>query len=166
MSPDEALSIAQERSLDLVEVAPNAKPPVCKIMDYGKFKYQQTKKASIAKKKQKVVLLKEVKFRVKTDDHDFNFKVEHIRRFLDHGDKSKVTIMFRGREASHSELGLKILERVIEILAEEAVVEQAPRMEGRNMHMTLAPKPNRVRPIKSGPLEDLAPLPDEDEDEE
>lgn len=169
MSPDQALSIASERNLDLVEVSPNSRPPVCKIMDYGKFKYQKTKKASQAKKKQKQVLLKEVKFRVKTDEHDVKFKVDHIKRFVGHGDKVKVTIAFRGRETSHSELGKRLLDRVIEEMKEDALVEADAKMEGRQMFAILAPRPDRkrvARPANEEPLEDLPDLDDDDDDDD
>jgi translation initiation factor IF-3 len=127
--------------MDLVEVNPMAKPPVCKIMDYGKFKYEEKKKASEAKKKQVVVHLKEVKLRPKTEEHDYEFKVRNIKRFLEEGNKAKVTIVFRGREITHKELGSAILDDVNKDLKEVAVVEQAPRMEGRQMFMILAPNP-------------------------
>ncbi len=116
-----------------------AKPPVCKIMDYGKFKYEEKKKASEAKKKQVVVHLKEVKLRPKTEEHDYDFKVRNVKRFLEEGNKARVTIMFRGREITHRELGQKILEEVVQDVKEVGVVEQAPRMEGRQMFMILAP---------------------------
>ncbi len=118
-----------------------AKPPVCKIMDYGKFKYEEKKKASEAKKKQVVVHLKEVKLRPKTEEHDYEFKVRNVKRFLEEGNKAKVTIMFRGREITHKELGSAILDDVVKDLKEVAVVEQMPRMEGRQMFMILAPNP-------------------------
>jgi translation initiation factor IF-3 len=127
--------------MDLVEVNPMAKPPVCKIMDYGKFKYEEKKKASEAKKKQVVVHLKEVKLRPKTEEHDYEFKVRNVRRFLEEGNKAKVTIVFRGREITHKELGSAILDDVNKDLKEVAVVEQMPRMEGRQMFMILAPNP-------------------------
>ncbi|KFE70265.1 Translation initiation factor 3 [Hyalangium minutum] len=127
--------------MDLVEVNPMAKPPVCKIMDYGKFKYEEKKKASEAKKKQVVVHLKEVKLRPKTEEHDYEFKVRNIKRFLEEGNKAKVTIVFRGREITHKELGSAILEDVNKDLKEVAVVEQQPRLEGRQMFMILAPNP-------------------------
>jgi translation initiation factor IF-3 len=136
---NEARNLAEERGLDLVEVAPNARPPVCKIMDYGKYKYEQAKKEKEAKKKQHTVQVKEMKFRPKIDDHDYEFKVAHVREFLEKGDKAKLTIMFRGREMMHQEFGLAILERVIEDLEDIAVVEQEPKTEGRNMTMVLAP---------------------------
>jgi translation initiation factor IF-3 len=127
--------------MDLVEVNPMAKPPVCKIMDYGKFKYEEKKRASEAKKKQVVVHLKEVKLRPKTEEHDYEFKVRNIKRFLEEGNKAKVTIVFRGREITHKELGSAILNDVNKDLKEVAVVEQMPRMEGRQMFMILSPNP-------------------------
>jgi translation initiation factor IF-3 len=127
--------------MDLVEVNPMAKPPVCKIMDYGKFKYEEKKRASEAKKKQVVVHLKEIKLRPKTEEHDYEFKVRNVRRFLEEGNKAKVTIMFRGREITHKELGSAILDDVIKDLKDVAVVEQMPRMEGRQMFMIIAPNP-------------------------
>ena len=137
---EKALQLAAESHFDLVEVAPNADPPVCKIMDYGKFKYQQNKKTQEAKKKASVIQVKEVKVRPKTDEHDLEFKMRHIRRFLGQKDKAKVTMLFRGREIAYTEQGMKILERIIEALQDEAVVEQRPKMEGRNLIMVLAPK--------------------------
>ncbi len=139
MSSTEAYEHAVEAGLDLVEVSPNAKPPVCRIMDYGKYKYQMSKKAHEAKKKQTVIHVKEVKLRVKTDEHDYQFKVRNARRFLSHGDKVKVAIFFRGREISHKELGLKILKRVVEETKDLGSVEQEPKMEGRSMMLILAP---------------------------
>ncbi|MBN9685574.1 MULTISPECIES: translation initiation factor IF-3 [unclassified Corallococcus] len=141
MSLEAALARAQADGLDLVEISPMAKPPVCKIMDYGKFKYEEKKKASDAKKKQVVVHLKEVKLRPKTEEHDYEFKVRNTRRFLEEGNKAKITIQFRGREITHKELGSAILDDVVKDLKEIAVVEQNPRMEGRQMFMILAPNP-------------------------
>lgn len=135
-----ALDLAAQEELDLVEVAPNATPPVCKIMDYGKFKYQQSKRSQEAKKKQTVIQVKEVKVRPKTDEHDLQVKIRHIRRFLAQKDKAKVTIVFRGREIAYTDQGMKILERIEEELKDEVVVEQHPKMEGRNLVMILAPK--------------------------
>lgn len=135
-----ALDLAAEDHLDLVEVAPNANPPVCKIMDYGKFKYQQSKRSQEAKKKQTVIQVKEVKVRPKTDEHDLQVKIRHIKRFLGQKDKAKVTIVFRGREIAYKDQGVKILERIEEELKDEAVIEQQAKMEGRNMVMILAPK--------------------------
>ena len=137
---EKALQLAAEAQLDLVEVAPNAEPPVCKIMDYGKFKYQQNKRSQEAKKKASVIQVKEVKIRPKTDDHDLEFKIRHIRRFLAQKDKAKVTMLFRGREIVYVDLGMKLLDRVLEALQDEAVIGQKPKMEGRNLVMVLAPK--------------------------
>ena len=135
-----ALELAALEHLDLVEVAPNADPPVCKIMDYGKFKYQQNKRSQEAKKKQTVIQVKEVKIRPKTDEHDLQVKIRHIKRFLTQKDKAKVTILFRGREIAYSDQGFKVLERIKEELKEEIVIEQHPKMEGRNLIMLVAPK--------------------------
>jgi len=135
-----ALELAAQEHLDLVEVAPNADPPVCKIMDFGKFKYQQNKRSQEAKKKQTVIQVKEVKIRPKTDEHDLVTKIKHIKRFLAQKDKAKVTILFRGREIAYSDQGMKVLERIRDELKDEIVVEQQPKMEGRNMIMILAPK--------------------------
>ena len=131
---------AEESGLDLVEVAPTASPPVCRIMDYGKFKYQQSKKAHDAKKKQSVVIIKEVKVSPKTEEHDILFKLRHIRRFLDEGDKVKVSMLFRGREITHTDIGEKILMRIINDTEDFSTVEQTPKLEGRNMVLVLAPK--------------------------
>ena len=135
----DALERAREKGLDLVEVAPNADPPVCKIMDYGKFKYQQQKKLQEAKKKQTVIKIKEVKFRPKTDEHDYQTKLGHIVKFLGGGDRCKVTVFFRGREIVHKDRGLKMLERVVEDTVDIAKVESRPMSEGRTMTMMLAP---------------------------
>ena len=136
---EEAMAIAQERDLDLVEVAPGAVPPVCRIMDYGKFKYKQSKRAHEAKKNQKVVHLKEVKFRPNTDQHDYDFKLKHAVRFLSAGDKVKIVIFFKGREIVHREGGEKLLKRVIKDTEEIAVVETMPKQEGRMLIMILVP---------------------------
>lgn len=135
----EALRTAAQYDLDLVEVSPKSEPPVCRIMDYGKFKYQQSKKAHEAKKKQSIVHLKEVKFRPKTEEHDFQFKLRHIERFLKEGNKTKVTVLFRGRELAHPEMGKTIMERIIEEMKAYGKVEQIPKFEGRNFVMVLAP---------------------------
>ena len=144
-----ALAKAVEFGLDLVEVSPMAKPPVCKIMDYGKFKYEAKKKANEAKKKQTVVKLKEVKFRPKTEEHDYNFKVKAVREFLAEGNKARITVMFRGREITHREIGQAILTRISVELKEIAVVEQPPRLEGRLLFMILAPNPRWVQQMRS-----------------
>lgn len=138
----EALRIAQERGLDLVEVAPNARPVVCRLMDYGKFKYEQSKRERLARKRQKTVNIKELKMRPRIEDHDFEVKVRNAHRFLTDGDKVKATIMFRGREIVHADLGKKLLIRLAERLSDVAVVERQPKVEGRNMVMILAPKGN------------------------
>ena len=137
---DVALARAQEEGLDLVEVAPMARPPVVRIMDYGKFKFEQAKQARLAKKKQHVILLKEVKYRPGIDDHDFDTKTRHARRFLEEGNKVKVTMMFRGRQVAHPELGKEVLDRVANELAEIGKIETDAKLEGKNMTMIIAPK--------------------------
>lgn len=139
----EALRAAANADLDLVEVSPKSEPPVCRIMDFGKFKYQQSKKAHDAKKKQAVVHLKEVKMRGKTEEHDFEFKLRHIERFLKEGNKTKVTIVFKGREIAHSDLGKKMMERVAEQAKEWGKIEQPAKFEGRNYVMILTPQPSQ-----------------------
>jgi translation initiation factor IF-3 len=137
---EQALQTAYGLSLDLVEVAPEARPPVCRIMDYGKYRYEQSKKAREAKKKQTIIELKEIKLRPKTEEHDFQFKARHAERFLKEGNKAKVTIMFRGREVIRMDRGKAVLDRFVEALKEVAVVEQPAKVEGRNMTLILAPK--------------------------
>ena len=132
--------MADEVGLDLVEVSPNAEPPVCKILDYGKYKYEEQKKANEARKKQKTIDVKEIKMRPGIDEHDYQVKMRSVRRFLDGGDKVKMTIRFRGREMAHQELGMKVLDRVREEVDELAKVEQFPKTEGRLMTMVIAPK--------------------------
>jgi len=136
----EAIKKAEEAGLDLVEVAPTAKPPVCRIMDFGKYKYEIAKKAAESRKHQTVIVVKEIKLRPRTDDHDINFKMNNMKRFLEEGNKVKVTIMFRGREMAHTEQGRALLDKVVTELQNEAVVEQSPRMEGRNMTLLLGAK--------------------------
>ena len=136
---DEARQAAREKGLDLVEISPSARPPVCRIMDYGRWKYEQAKADREARKKQHVTQMKEIKMRPNIEEHDFDFKTRHIKRFLDEKNKVKVTIMFRGREMAHTENGREVLDDVIEELGATAVVEQAPRLEGRNMFMIVAP---------------------------
>jgi len=136
----DALKMAEERDVDLVEIAPTAQPPVCKLMDYGKFKYREQKKAHEAKLKQKQIHLKEIKFRPGTDEGDYQIKLRNLIRFLDEGDKAKVTLRFRGREMAHQEFGVRLLERVRNDLEAHAVVEQFPKLEGRQMIMVLGPK--------------------------
>ncbi len=140
VSIDEARSVAADRGLDLVEVAPMARPPVVRIMDYGKYKYEQARKARESRKKQHQVKIKEIKLRPKIEDHDLNFKQGHARRFLGEGNKVKLTMRFRGREMTHSELGAVVLEEFAAALADVGQVEEAARIEGRNMTMVLAPK--------------------------
>jgi translation initiation factor IF-3 len=154
-----ALAKAAEFGLDLVEVSPMAKPPVCKIMDYGKFKYETKKKANEAKKKQTVVKLKEVKFRPKTEEHDYNFKVKAVREFLEEGNKARITVMFRGREITHREIGQAILSRIGQELKEIAVIEQAPRLEGRLLFMILAPNPRWLQSQRAKQEAAAAPRP-------
>lgn len=136
----QALAMAEEAGVDLVEIAPQAKPPVCRLMDYGKFKYQEQKRAHEAKLKQKQIQVKEVKFRPGTDDNDYNIKMRNMTRFLEDGDKVKVTLRFRGREMAHQEFGFRLLERIKVDLGELAVVEQFPKLEGRQLIMVVAPK--------------------------
>ena len=140
MPIDEALDMAGSSGFDLVEIAPNAEPPVCRIMDYGKYRFEQAKKAQAAKKKQKVTHVKEVKFRPGTEEADYQVKMRNVRRFIDDGDKVKITLRFRGREMAHQDLGAAMLERIRDSLAEEVVVEQFPKMEGRQMVMLISPK--------------------------
>ena len=137
---EEALEFAAEKGLDLVEVAPNSDPPVCRIMDYGKFVFEQSKKAQSAKRKQKQIHVKEVKFRPGTEEGDYQVKLRNLIRFLTHGDKTKVTLRFRGREMAHKELGLELLQRVQADLDEYGTVEQQPQLEGRQMVMIIAPR--------------------------
>jgi translation initiation factor IF-3 len=140
MSREAALRLAADEALDLVEVAPTAEPPVCKVMDYGKFIFEQNKKTQVAKKKQRQIQVKEVKFRPGTEEGDYQVKLKNLIRFLSAGDKAKVTLRFRGREMAHRDLGAKLLERVRDDLTELASVEQFPQMEGRQMTMVLTPK--------------------------
>jgi len=145
----EALRLAGELDVDLVEISATANPPVCRLMDYGKFKYQEQKKAAEAKSKQKVIEVKEIKFRPGTDDGDYNIKLRNIRRFLEDGDKCKITLRFRGREITHQEIGLALLQRMREELGDSILVEQFPKLEGRQMVMMIAPgrkKPGAQKP--------------------
>ena len=158
MPPPQALAIARQKSLDLVEISPTAVPPVCRIMDYGKYQYQEQKRAREAKKHQHVVEVKEIKFRPKVDEHDYQFKRNHIQRFIEDGDKVKATIFFRGREMAHPDIGHKILMRLIADLADVATPETNPRMEGNQMHTILtakkggtkAAKPPAPKPVAAG----------------
>ena len=166
---EEALSIARDQDLDLVEVAPTANPPVCRIMDYGKHKYKASKKAHEAKRKQKIIHVKEVKFRPNTDRHDFDFKLRNVQRFLENGDKAKVVIFFKGREIVHREFGMRVLERVVEATEDTAVIEQQAKQEGRTLVMILAPKNTKTKkggtlkaqPVVAKPVEVPAGEPEE-----
>ncbi len=166
---EEALNMARDQDLDLVEVAPNANPPVCRIMDYGKHKYKASKKAHEAKRKQKIIHVKEVKFRPNTDRHDFDFKLRNVKRFLENGDKAKVVIFFKGREIVHREFGMRVLERVVEATEDTAVIEQQAKQEGRTLVMILAPKNTKTKkggtlkaqPVVAKPVEVPAGEPEE-----
>lgn len=153
---DQALERAREHGLDLVEVAPNSRPPVCRILDYGKFKYELAKRDRLAKKKQHSFHLKEMRYRPKIDDHDFNFKTRHVREFIESGSKVKVFVMFRGREMAHTEFGRKILDRVTKELEDISQIENEPKLEGRTMAMILGPKPEVIKKMKSAKAAKLA----------
>ncbi|MFB3813013.1 MAG: translation initiation factor IF-3 [Terriglobales bacterium] len=163
MPPYEALKIAREKNLDLVEVSPTAQPPVCRIMDFGKYLYEQEKKERAAKKHQHVITVKEVKFRINVDEHDYETKKKHVLRFLEEGDKVKATIFFRGREMTRQPLGRAILERLITELGDKAVVEFRPRQEGNTMHVILAPPkaqaPKKEKPATPPPAQGTPPMP-------
>src|SRR3989442_1380162 len=141
MPPPQALAIAKQKGLDLVEISPTAVPPVCRIMDFGKYQYQEQKRAREARKHQKVIEVKEIKFRPKVDEHDYQFKKKHIERFLEEGDKVKATIFFRAREMAHPDIGRRILDRLIQDLSDVAIAETTPRMEGNQMHTILTRRP-------------------------
>jgi translation initiation factor IF-3 len=136
----QALEVADSKGLDLVEVAPTARPPVCRIMDYGKYKYEQKKKYQETKKKQSGFQVKEIKIRPKTGDHDLEVKLRHVKRFLENRDKVKISMQFRGREIAYTDLGRELMQRVVELISEFAIVEEPPKMEGRRMVMILSPK--------------------------
>ena len=154
MPPPQALAIARQKGLDLVEISPTATPPVCRIMDFGKYQYQEQKRAREARRHQKVIEVKEIKFRPKVDEHDYQFKKKHIERFLEDGDKVKATIFFRGREMAHPEIGRRILERLVDELSDLAIAETMPRLEGNQMHTILSRRPQggggRAKPAASG----------------
>jgi translation initiation factor IF-3 len=143
VSPSRAMQMAEDAGLDLVEISPNANPPVCKIMDFGKFKYEQQKRESEARKKQKTIEIKEIKFRPNTDTNDYDVKMRNVYKFLEQGDKVKITLRFRGREMAHQNLGRELLERVAEDTKEHGRVENFPKMEGRQMVMVIGPLPNK-----------------------
>jgi translation initiation factor IF-3 len=151
MPPPQALAIARQKGLDLVEISPTAVPPVCRIMDYGKYQYQEQKRAREAKRHQHVVEVKEIKFRPKVDEHDYQFKKNHIARFIDDGDKVKATIFFRGREMAHPDIGHKILMRLIGDLSDVAMPETQPRMEGNQMHTILTARKGKAVPKAVAP---------------
>jgi translation initiation factor IF-3 len=172
MHPREALAMAQAKGLDLIEIAPTASPPTCKIMDYGKWKYENKKKDKEAKKKQTVITVKEIQVRPRTDDHDIEVKVRHARRFLLDGDKVKVNLRFMGRELAHQEYGIRTLKRVETMLMDVAMVETPPRVEGKQAFLLLQPDPVKVkeylktRPKPEAPLEPLDDGKDDDEDDD
>ena len=171
MSSREALQIAEGRGLDLLEIAPTATPPTCKIMDYGKWKYENKKKEKEAKKKQTVITVKEIQVRPRTDDHDIDVKVRHARRFLLEGDKVKVNLRFQGRELAHQEYGIATLKRVEKMLEDVALVETTPRVEGKQAFLLLAPDPMKIKEYlktnqkPEAPLEPLKDEPDEGDEE-
>jgi translation initiation factor IF-3 len=140
LEPRRAMELAEEAGLDLVEISPNAEPPVCKIMDFGKYKYETQKREAEARKNQKIIEIKEIKFRPGTDTHDYDVKMRNVMKFLENGDKVKITLRFRGREMAHQDLGFQLLQRVSEDVAEVAKVENMPKMEGRQMIMMIAPR--------------------------
>ena len=147
--PQDALRLAQDRNLDLIEIAPNANPPTCKMMDYGKWKYENKKKAQIAKKKQTVISVKEIQIRPRTDDHDLETKLKNARKFLLAGDKVKVNLRYQGREMAHKEVGAKVLQRVMQKLSEIAVAEVEPKMEGRQLFVVMAPDATKIKEYQS-----------------
>jgi translation initiation factor IF-3 len=147
MAPLDGLRLAREKGLDLVEISATAQPPVCRIMDFGKYSYEQQKRTRSARKHQKTIVLKEIKFRPKVDEHDYQFKKKHIERFLADGDKVKATIFFRGRENAHPDIGRRVLERLVDELRDVAVAETEPNKEGNQMHTILAPRPGVVKKV-------------------
>ena len=154
MPPPQALAIARQKGLDLVEIAATAVPPVCRIMDFGRYQYQEQKRARSAKKHQKIIEVKEIKFRPKVDEHDYQFKKKHIERFLSEGDKVKATIFFRGREMAHPEIGQRILERLLNELQDLAIAETMPRREGNQMHVILGQRAGRKNAPKAPRAQD------------
>ena len=157
MTPHEAIRVAESKGLDLVEVSPTANPPVCRIMDYGKYKFMEAKREHAARAKQKNIVVKEVKFRPRTDDHDFDFKVKHILRFLEEGDKVKVIVMFRGREVVHRDIGYRIIEDVLTRIADKCIIEKPAGIDGRDMQAIVIPRP--VEPVKKAKAETEKPPP-------
>lgn len=170
MSVPEGLRMAQDKGLDLIEIAPNAEPPTCKLMDYGKYKYEEKKKAAASRKNQVIVTIKEIQMRPRTDQHDFETKMKHARRFLLDGDKVKVNLRFMGREMAHQEAGMAVIKKAIEYVKDLALVEAQPKTEGKNLFTLLAPDPAKVKEyMKLHPNkkdEVLEPMKDEGPDEE
>lgn len=173
MSPSEGMRLAEERGLDLIEVAPTATPPTCKIMDFGKWKYEQKKKAHEARKNQTTIVIKELQLRPRTEQHDLDVKMRHARRFLEEGFKTKLNMRFRGRELVHQEIGQKLLEKVVAGLKDIALVEVPPKMEGKQLFLLMAPDPVKIREIQKNraklpkePLPADEPSSDIDEDDE
>lgn len=169
MTVPEGLRLAEDRGLDLIEIAPTASPPTCKIMDYGKYKYENKKKAAVARKKQVIVVVKEIQMRPRTDDHDFETKMRHARRFLLEGDKVKVNMRFMGREMAHQELGMQQMRKALDFVKDLATVESNPKMEGKNMFTILAPDPLKIKDyIKANPdhAKKAPPPPMKEEDDE
>lgn len=167
MSPAEGVRIAEEKGLDLIEIAPTATPPTCKIMDYGKWKYENKKKQVAARKKQVIVQIKEIQLRPRTDQHDFDTKMKHARRFLLDGDKVKVNMRFMGREMAHQEVGLELMKKVVETLADVGMAEVLPKMEGRNGFLLMAPDPVKVKEyLKTHQKPSVEPLKEEHLEEE
>lgn len=164
MTVPEGIRLAEERSLDLIEIAPTATPPTCKIMDYGKWKYENKKKQAAARKKQVIVQIKEIQVRPRTDKHDFDTKLNHARRFILEGDKVKVNLRFMGREMAHQELGLKLLRKIIEIMSDVAITEVPPKMEGRQMFLLLAPDAVKIKDYLKAHPKPTGPLPQDDSD--
>jgi translation initiation factor IF-3 len=157
MTPSEAIRLAESKGLDVVEVSPTANPPVCRIMDYGKYKFMEAKREHAARAKQKNIVVKEVKFRPRTDDHDFEFKVKHILRFLEEGDKVKIVVMFRGREVVHRDIGYRIIEDVLARVGDKCLVEKPAGIDGRDMHAIVIPRPvEQVKKPKPGAPKDTA----------
>lgn len=173
MTVPEGIRLAEERGLDLIEIAPTATPPTCKIMDYGKYKYEAKKKATAARKKQVIVTIKELQMRPRTDQHDFETKMKHARRFLLEGDKVKISIRFMGREMAHQEVGVNLLNKCVDFVKDLAMVEAAPKMEGKQLFLLLGPDPLKVKdylkanPPKAGQKEEILPeLKEENFDDE
>ncbi len=168
MSVPDALRMAQDKGLDLIEIAPNAEPPTCKIMDYGKYKYEEKKKAAASRKNQVIVTIKEIQMRPRTDQHDFETKMKHARRFLLEGDKVKINLRFMGREMAHQEAGVAVIKKAIEFVKDLALVEAPPKTEGKNLFTLLAPDPAKVKEyIKANPSkkdEVLEPMKDNEPD--